>query len=64
MSYQAVFEENKVQAAVQMCSENPNLTIAYCIRECRATPTRVYRRLKGTLASNTRGGHNKKLIEP
>ena len=64
MSYQAVFEENKVQAAIQMYSENPNLTIAHCIRECRATLTRVYRRLKGTPASNTRGGHNKKLIEP
>jgi DDE superfamily endonuclease len=64
MSLNAQFEEDKVQNALSFIEANPGITIAEACRQTRASYDRVRRRLRGVLPSNSRGGHNKKLIEP
>ena len=64
MSFAALFEERKVQECLQLLQKQPELTIADAARQTRASYKRVRRRLRGILASNTRGGHNKKLDVP
>jgi hypothetical protein len=64
MSSSALFEENKVQDCLKLLQKHPELTIAEAARQTRASYERVRRRLRGIPASNTRGGHNKKLDVP
>ena len=64
MSFDAIFEERKVQACLEMHRTNPNMTLAEAARRTRASYDRARRRLRGIPASNSRGGHNKKFAEP
>ena len=64
MPFDATFEEQKVQAALQLLRKNPGITIADVARQTRAIYHRCTRRLKGIPASNTRGGHNVKMNWP
>ncbi len=54
-------EEEKVQRAIQILSENPGMKIAKAARITRAPYDRLRGRLAGKLPSTSRGGHNKKL---
>jgi hypothetical protein len=63
-SFHALFEEKKVQQCLKLLQENPKMTIAEAARQTRASYDRVYRRRKGIPASNSRGGHNRKLNQP
>ena len=64
MSKSSQFEEKKVQEALDLSKQNPTWSLAECARITRMSYPRVWRRSKGILASNTRGGNNKKLLEP
>jgi hypothetical protein len=57
-------EEDKVQKALALIRENPEIKIKEAARQTRAEYHRVLRRLKGIPRSSSRGGHNKKLNEP
>lgn len=64
MSMNAIFEEEKVQKTLELLLEQPDLKVAEACRRTRASYGRVQRRLKGHPPSNSRGGHNKKLLAP
>jgi hypothetical protein len=64
MSSAALFEEKKVQDCLKLLQKHPEVTIADNARQSRASYQRVRCRLRGVPASNTRGGHNKKLNIP
>jgi hypothetical protein len=57
-------EELKVQEALQLMKENPEMTAAEAARQTRAPYERLRRRRRGVPASSSRGGQNKKLGEP
>ena len=63
MSFAAVFEENKVQAALKKLRENPDINIATAARECRALYDRVYRRYNRGNLLNSRRGYSQKLVK-
>jgi len=64
MSSTAIFEEIKVRQALELLRKNPRMSVAEAARQSRASYNRVLRRRKGTPASNSRGGQNKKLLKP
>jgi hypothetical protein len=57
-------EEDKVQRALDLIRQNPEIKIANATRQTHAIYYRVTRRLNGIPRSSSRGGHNKKLDEP
>jgi hypothetical protein len=57
-------EEDKVQKALALIHENPNIKVKEAACQTRAEYHRVLRWLKGIPRSSSRGGHNKKLNEP
>jgi len=64
MTSNAIFEEQKVLATIELLRQQPELKIAEACRQTRAAYHRVTRRLKGIPASNSRGGHNRKFSVP
>ena len=64
MSQHAIFEEKKVQEALEFHRSNPGISLMEASRIKHALYSRVWRRANGTPASNSRGGTNKKLQEP
>ena len=57
-------EEDKVQRALDLIRQNPEMKIADAARQTRTVCYRVTRRLKGIPRSSSWRGYNKKLDEP